>query len=150
MSVVLVGGIVQIDDVGRRGPQDGGQIRHDIGAARILHHRAGMRELEHGPIVAQPGRAALFRPAGGFHLFVAKLGKPARARTPAAIGDDHTREGAPGVGCADAVIGENLDVVLVRRRQRCVVRASAAANGRRFGTYASAAGEDNFIMGASS
>ena len=75
MRVVLVGGIVEVNDLRRAGRQNGSEIVTHGVRLDALHHGARMRQLDNCGVLAELRRLALLRAANGLHLLVRVIGK---------------------------------------------------------------------------
>ena len=116
MGVVLVGRLVQIDDLGRTSAENRQQIGKYAAHTRRLHVAARMTQLDHQIVTPEFRRAPLLRPSDRLHLFVTELGVRSGARRTCSIGHDHTGEEfiiAP-VTRRNAVMGHDLNVILMR------------------------------------
>ena len=115
VGLVLVGEVMQVDDLGLGRLEDRQQIVDHRLALRVLHGGAGVAQLDHAGVAADIGRGALLLAADALHLLVGVLAVDARARAARAVGHDDAAEPVvrQAEALGDAMVGHDLDVVLV-------------------------------------
>jgi hypothetical protein len=79
VGVVLVGRIVEIDDLGPAAGEEGGQVGGDPGMARLFDVRARVRQLDLDRVTPERGGLALLEAANVQHLGVGEVRIGARA-----------------------------------------------------------------------
>ena len=115
VRVVLVGGVVGVDDLGLDDLQQRGELIAQRRVGRVLDHLAGVAELQHRLVVARVRGLVLLVDAHRRHLLVGVVGVRADAGAAAAVGAGDAAEALVllQVALGDAVVGHDLEVVLV-------------------------------------
>jgi hypothetical protein len=116
VRIVLVRQVVQVDELRPGRAQDALQILDHRSLIWIFYLSAGEAELDLAGVLAHISRFALLRQAHLLHLFIGRIAVNAGSRAAGAIGRHHAREPFlfPAKTLGDAVVGHDLDVVLVR------------------------------------
>ena len=117
VGIVLVGRVVQVDVLGLRRPR---RIASRSSTTAVsfgfFTSRAGEGELDLAGVLAHVGGLALLEHAHLLHLLVGVIAVDTGARAAGAVGHHHAGEplvlAAEALG--DAVVGHDLDIVLVR------------------------------------
>ncbi len=112
---MFIGQIVGIDHLGKGRGKHGNQIVPQFRAARVLHHRAAVVELDHRTELSNPCGQVLFFPADASHFVIAEVCKSSGARTSCAVGAGDAGEPFPlfSVARENAVEGHKLQIIMV-------------------------------------
>src|SRR5262249_30266873 len=115
VRVVLVGEIVQVDDLRTSGPQNRGEVLDHHSFSWVLYLGAGEAELDLAGVLPDIGGLPLLDQAHLLHFLVRVLPVDTGARAPRSVGDHHAGETAvlAAEALGDPVIRHDLDVVLV-------------------------------------
>ena len=115
MGGMFVGGIMGVDDFGGGGDEDLGEVLLEAEIGGIAGDGAGVAELEHGGVVAEPSGGPLFVAAFGDHLGIGEGGIRTGAGASGAVGAGDATEPLGGAIEAgdDAVKGHEFEIVLM-------------------------------------
>jgi hypothetical protein len=132
VRIVLVGEVVGVNHLwlGRR--DDSLQVFHDGNVSRILDCAAGVIKEDVRGVIADESGFLLFLAPDSLHFLVRVISVETLARAAAAVSGRHSGETLvrPAEALEDAVIGHNLDVVLMGRHAEVRGSGECNINGR--------------------
>jgi hypothetical protein len=88
MSLVTIGRVVEVKDLGTSGFKDFDEICNDGGPVSLADGGAGMAELKNGGVVSKVGGVTLFFLAERDEFCIVGFGEGTSSRGAGAIGDD--------------------------------------------------------------
>jgi hypothetical protein len=113
MSLVTIGRVVDVEDLGTGGFKDFNEISNNGGPVGLADGGAGMAKLKNGGVVTEVGGLMLFFLAEGDEFLIGSFGEGTSSRSACAIGDHDPGEPIGGVLEAGGDSGESEDFEIV-------------------------------------